>query len=300
MDSTGQLASDSSSSVIEGNINCPTESRDLCDGDGRHLEKAAPGVFKNNDQVPFFSSKLFKSTIKMVMLNNQIRKILNTANNENFNQESINGFASDLLKNDFLFYIELFLETTQFRIIENRIKMLLMRFDDTKSNIVYLSSYLVSIFGKITERYFIPPNELKFKLNLFIDVILVYIKKIDDALRKKWFSYDAFMDWICFMANVIMPKDRYVSVNEENVIENAYLYFSYVSNSRYTLFDNLTSKKIPLPDTNSDCILRIGQPSIRKYEENPFVQGGNIKRIKVTKRNNVIDESRKRLRRLLK
>lgn len=134
----------------------------------------------------------------MVTLTNRVNIILDT-DDEVIDQQEINDLASCFLKKFFFSNIELFLNTAQWRMIGNKIKNLIMKYDSIKYNMVYLSSYLVSVFRKIVEQSSIPPNELKFKLHLFIDTIREYEKDFDNVLWEKWFLYDGmFADMVFF------------------------------------------------------------------------------------------------------
>lgn len=294
MDSAGKLAPDSGNSVPD-NIKPFTRSEDLNDGDGRCMEKSAQSVLidekveRVSNRPSFYASNNVE--IKTVILTNQIYTIIDT-DNEVFNQQLINDSASLFVQNDFLSNIEISFKTAQWRMTESRIKTLITKFDNTKHNMVYFSNCLVCMFRKMTERSLIPQNELNFKLIVFIDAISKFVKDFNDALWEKWVSSKStFIDWIFFLASVFMPKDSYVSIQEESIINNATKYFKRVRYGRYLLFNYIFIKK-SVPKVTNVSSTNEEKTKKRKFEENVYTEvEKTVKRIRVTgEKNNVINE----------
>lgn len=98
-----------------------------------------------------------------------------------------------------------------------------------------------------------------------------------------------------------MSKDNYVSTDEESLMNNAVKYFKKVIYSQYILFDNIFMKIYILIENYEDVSTIERKIQKRKFEENYFIEEEKIiRRIRVTRRKyNVIEESQKRLRRLM-
>ncbi|VVC35440.1 Hypothetical protein CINCED_3A024154 [Cinara cedri] len=296
MDSTERLKL-SIDSVAEY-INHTTLSQHLNDDNG-YLEKSALELLinENNNQVlnarSFFES--YGLSIKMTTITNQICTILKM-DDAIFNHSIINDLASFILLTDFPSNVHRFWKVNQWRLIGNRSKTLIMKFDNIEHNMAYFSSCLVCVFRKMVEESSIPLNELKLKLTKFIDNIQKYVKDFDHAMWETWFLCDGkFVDWSFFIASFLMPQENYVSVHayieDQNRINYAVKYFTKAKYSQYIL----CYKK---------CIMNESKSQKRKFEEEEEVKK---KKKKVTltysnvtgKKNYFIKESKERLRRLL-
>lgn len=304
MDSTVQRASGSNNAVAKETIpNC-----ELNHADGRGSEKPASemSVKEKVDQASPVN-KFYESNgpmIKMVTLNNQFFTILDN-NHIQLDQKSMNDMAELIMRNGYQDYVEITTKTGLWNQIRNRIKTVIMTCNNVKHNMAYVTYFFVSVFRKILEKSHIPDSQMELNLNIFIGTIRHYVKSIDEALWRNWFSCDGkFKDWITYVVySVFVPKDRRVkSLVSTKVINNAFEYFEKVRYSRYIAIDDKPTEKPAAPaETLHDCISKCGENNKkRKHDDNDRVENENVTRSQVTsnKKSAIIQASRKRLRRL--
>lgn len=173
-------------------------------------------------------------------LKNQFCKIIINTENEIFYQKEISDLASLLLLNDFLSNVNRFWKSIQWQLISTLIKTLVTKYNSTKHNIVYLSSCLVCVFRKMTERSPIQSNKIKSQLTVFIDVIRQFINYFDYEMGKKWFFCNGgFVDFLFFIADIFMPRENFVSVQDKNIIDNAMTYFKMIKYRQYVFNEKI-------------------------------------------------------------
>lgn len=219
-----------------------------------------------------YAESLISTYSEDEMLKNKIRTIINT-DDEVFGHRIINELASCLLFDNFLFNFDRLWNTTQSKSVEDLIVTLVEKFDNTIHNMAYLSSCLICIFREITKKSTFPAVEMKFKLTVFVDVVRKYINHIDYAMWKSWFLCDMFLDWCFFVASIFIPKNNFVRVEKQYLI-NVTEYFEMVRNYRYIFSNNSISEETPKPasgifePTKSD----FGDVKVITLEESKCIQ----------------------------
>lgn len=190
---------------------------------------------RNGNNESFVGASTDVATLK-----NQFRTIVMDKNDAIFCQNEINDLASFLLLNDFQSNVTRFWRSIQWQLIGDIIKTLINKFNNSKYNMIYLSSCFVCVFRMMTEQSPVPADQIKSRLTRFVDVIRQFINHFDYALWKKWFfCYGRFVDWIFFVAGVFMPDENFVGAHDKSIVNNAMTYFKMIKRHQYAFKENI-------------------------------------------------------------
>lgn len=178
---------------------------------------------------------------------NEIRSIMSVDDGV-FNDTTVNGLAALLALGDFLSDADAVWDSSaRWRPIAGSIKTLLVKFDDTRHNIAYLSGCLVCVYREVAGITGIPPGEHKAKLAAFIGGVRQFVHYLDGALWEKWFLCcgTAFIDWFYLLASVFMPNGNFVRANDRVIIRGAMAFLNYVVKRRQYKFNENIRKPAP-------------------------------------------------------
>lgn len=218
------------------------------------VEMIEPPTIKSNIQISRLKLKYILSKLK-----NTISLIIDK-DNQHLLIEKIaeHFFHSDCLKK----YNG---ESTEYKLIEELIIKLIEKLNDTKYNMVKLSSYLVCVFYKTAKKSSIPTNEIMNKYIMFIHIIKNIIYNYDMNMWTKLFLPDMFMDWLIVLASFYIKHVYNIQLlikNDIPLIRNAIIYFNHILCNKYIAINESnkktkTVKKGIFEFTNSDDIIEV-------------------------------------------
>lgn len=174
--------------------------------------------------------------------------------NDIFKNTIINDMVLYLLNDNFLFNFDCLWNTAECELIKELVIKLIDTLNNTKNNILYLSSCFIMVFCKMANT--IEPNELTRAFILFINALKKYVKYVDCELWKKWFLPNNFISWCFVLYTLFMNGNKELAiVFEKSVINDAKKYFKRAKCIKYEIKNNTKVKSGIFELTSSDDIL---------------------------------------------
>lgn len=184
------------------------------------------------------------------------KKILSVVDPDNdiFKNTILNDMVLYFLNDNFLFNYDCLWNTAECELIKELVIKLIDTLNNTKNNIVYLSSCFMNVFCKMANN--IEPNELTRAFILFINALKKYVKYIDNELWKKWFLSNNFVSWCYVLHSLFKTGDNELAIIlEKSVINEANEYFKKAKHSKYQIKNVSTVKSGIFELTSSDDVL---------------------------------------------